>query len=187
MGRSIGAMHDRASEGDAEGRVRRVGPVMCARPVWSVFALLHVCQVGPLVCVRWGQALLGYGVSAMGYVRREEHGVGEPSGPAFASTPFSGVILPRPSIPHAASVILYHIPPLPSCTTSGMPPALHRDSQDGAARRACAEPASQVRGGCLLSRAAGNGVAGGKLGRHPKSAADACFPDLPGMGCPGGT
>ena len=134
MGRSIGAMHDRASEGDAEGRVRRVGPFMCARPVWSVFALLHVCQVGPLVCVRRGQALLGYGVSAMGYVRREEHGVGEPSGPAFASTLFSGVILPRPSILHPASVVLYHIPPLPSCTTSGMPSALHRDGQDGAAR-----------------------------------------------------
>ena len=59
MGRSIGAMHDRASEGDAEGRVRRVWPVMCARPVWSVFAACvsggatRVCQEGPSFSRVW--------------------------------------------------------------------------------------------------------------------------------------
>ena len=101
------------------------------------------------------------------WARRATRAFGrEPLGVAFRPHIFPLGICPALSLCTASRlrpVLLYHIPPLPSCTTSGMPPALHRDSQDGAARRACAEPASQVHGRRMLSRAARNGVAGGKL------------------------
>lgn len=50
-----------------------------------------------------------------------------------------------------------------SVTPSGVPPALHRDGQGGAARRSRAEPSSQVHGGRMLSGAAWNGMVGRKL------------------------